>query len=59
MMVSVTGHTLLVTSQYDVILTFANHRLGLVWRSLLTQRAYYSTRTLLVIVQCVTVMHIN
>jgi len=38
--VNVTGYTLFVTSQYDVIL-------ALVWRSLLTQRAYYSTLTLL------------
>jgi len=37
-------------------------RLALVWRSLLTQRAYYSTRTLLTrycSLHCVTVIHIN
>jgi len=42
-----------VTSQYDVIL-------ALVWRSLLAQRAYYSTRTLLTrycSLQCVTAIH--
>jgi len=40
MVVKETGYTLFVTSQYDVMLT-------LVWRSLLTQRSYYSTRTLI------------
>jgi len=55
MVVNVTGYTLFVTSPYDVIL-------ALVWRSLLTQRAYYSTHTLLTrycSLQNVTVVHIN
>jgi len=54
-MVNVTGYTLFVASQYDVIL-------ALVWRSLLTRRAYYSAQTLLTCycsLQCVTVIHIN
>jgi len=53
--VNVTGYTLFVTSQYDVIL-------ALVWRSLLTQRAYYSTRILLTrycSLQCVTAIHVD
>jgi len=54
MVVNVTGYTLFVTSQNDVSLT-------LVWRRLFTQRAYYSTRTLLYrycSVRCVTAIHI-
>jgi len=50
--VIVTGHTLFVTSQYDVVLMFAKLTF---WRCLLTQSAYYFTRTLLirqVVVQC-------
>jgi len=34
MVVIVTGYTLLVTSQYDFIFTFANQRFGEVWHSL-------------------------
>jgi len=40
MVVNVNKYTLFVMSQYDIIL-------ALVWRSLLTQRAYYSARTFL------------
>jgi len=55
MVVNVTGYTLFVTSQYDVILS-------LVWRNFLAQRAYYSTRSLLThycSLQCVTAIHIH
>jgi len=55
MMINVIGYMLFMTSQYDVILNID------VWRSLLTQCAYYSTRTLLsryCSLQCVTVIHI-
>jgi len=55
MVVNVTGYTLFAMSQYDIILV-------LVWRSLLTQHAYYSTHTLLTCywcLWCVTVIHIN
>ena len=44
MVVIVTGYTIFETSQCDVIFTFANPTF---WRILLTQHAYYSTRTLL------------
>jgi len=58
MVVNVTGYTMFMTSQHDVIFW----RLALVWRILLTQRAYYSTHTLLsryCSLQCVIVTHIN
>jgi len=58
MVVIVTGYTLSVTSQFDNICSFVNKTF---WRSLLTQHAYYSTvhaLSLLVVVQCVTVMNI-
>jgi len=55
MVVIVAVYTLFVTSKYDVIFTFANQCFGEV---VLSQYAYYSTRTL-VVAQCVTVMNIN
>jgi len=57
MIVNVIVYTLFVTSRCDVILILA-----LVWRSLLTQRANYSARTLLTrycSLPYVTVIHMN
>ena len=55
MVVIVTGYTLVVTSQYDVIFTFANQRFGEVcWCNL---HIILHVLSLLVVVQCVTVMY--
>jgi len=45
MVVIVTGYTLFVTSQYDVIFTFANQRFGEVcWHNMSIQRRRSSGR---------------
>jgi len=57
MVVNVTKYKMFVTPQYDIILRYW---IGLT--KLLTQRAYFSTRTLLTrycSMQCVTVVHVN
>jgi len=53
----VTGYTLFVTSQHDVILTFANQRYGEVcWHNM---HIILNALSLLVVVQCVTLMNIS
>jgi len=54
--VILTGYTLFVTSQYDVMFTFANQRFGEVcWHNL---HIVLHALSLLVVVQCVTAMNI-
>jgi len=55
MVVIAPGYTLFVTSQYDVIFTFANQR-EVCWHNM---HIILHTLSLLVVVQCVTVMKIN
>ena len=57
MMVIVAGYTLFVTSQYDIIFTFANQRSGEVYWHIM--HIILHTLSFLVVVQCVTVMNIN
>jgi len=57
MVVIVTEYTLFVTSQYDVIFTFANQRFGEVcWHNM---HIILHAFSLLVVVLCVTVMNVN
>jgi len=57
MVVIVTGCTLFVTSQDDVIFTFANHCFGEVcWHNM---HIILHALSLLVVIQCVIAMNIN
>jgi len=57
MVVIVTAYTLFVTSQYDIIFTCATQRYGEVcWHIM---HIILHALSLLVVVQCVTVMNIN
>jgi len=57
MVVIVSGHTVFVTSQYDVIFTFANQRFGEAYFHNI--RIILHALPFLAVVQCVTVIHIN